>query len=936
MKKKIMFILCTITILLIGSIVNAATTLSDIKNTKYEDSVNTLITLGVVNGYPEDNTYRPNNTVTRAEMAKLMVVCLGEEGKVANAAKSASKFKDVTSSNWEVGYVNVAADLGIINGYPDGTFGSKNTVSYAEATAMVLRALEYESEVEKSTEVWPNNYISYAKGLSLYSSMGTISANDGAKRGNVAILLWNMLRTGVCTPIGQNGTVVVYGEGEKLLNKKMSKFTYLEDVLVNDVDFDSSYEKADVKLVGDETITIEIDATDATKMFGRRFDILYNTSSKKIISQEETSDYKEKKGEVTKIKSGKIYLDESSTGYALPSSKNILLYGVDDIEDAVTATLILDGSSVKYVIGYAPDKVYLALVTDTGVTVSKKDGIKVVNYKSSSSKSYALEDEDADVDVDDIILYYLNDDNELVILEKSDVSDSTEIDTATSTKITAGKSSYKLSDTSYEIVKVKSSSLVSMSVSSIEEDEDSLDVITYAGKRYYIIYIGGEDEAIENLEKEIDTACDTLSTYMKKSTIKTAYTNEKNYTFSTYATFANAYDDAEDTITTAKAKASNSNLTKVKNAYTTLQNAYSNLKKITTLSSSAKETELEKINAKISLRKLVNGETSVDGKKVTTCVENQSLYETTSYSKFNSALSSAKTLLRSTSTTKTKLDNAYTKLSTEMTNLKTKAEDTERVTALNALNATITEAEKLKDNKDEYNESAYNIFLSYLSAAGDVAKSSTSTKEEINDANENLKDAMEVLSVSDNSSVLKSLLKDAETELAKEETYMPETYNALKEAYENGKKASTAKEISTAIKALNTALDGLINVDKELERLIARGKALDIETIKNANTLPLEYLDRVEKVKEFTELIKTEETAIRKNTVLLRDAVSNAKNKTKETWNEEVYKATWDELVSYRTAAENVLKDIDAGKVVNSKTIISAYENLDAALTTLK
>ena len=87
MRKRIMIIICTIVILCVSSVVSAATSLKDIKNTKYEDSVDTLITLGLVSGYPEDNTYRPEKAVTRAEMAKLMVVALGQESKVTAAGR---------------------------------------------------------------------------------------------------------------------------------------------------------------------------------------------------------------------------------------------------------------------------------------------------------------------------------------------------------------------------------------------------------------------------------------------------------------------------------------------------------------------------------------------------------------------------------------------------------------------------------------------------------------------------------------------------------------------------------------------------------------------------------------------------------------------------------------------------------------------------------
>ena len=66
---------------------------SDIKSTKFEDSVNVLTRLSIVNGY-EDGTYRPNNDVTRAEMAKLIIVMTGKDS-VADSLKGKTQFSDV-------------------------------------------------------------------------------------------------------------------------------------------------------------------------------------------------------------------------------------------------------------------------------------------------------------------------------------------------------------------------------------------------------------------------------------------------------------------------------------------------------------------------------------------------------------------------------------------------------------------------------------------------------------------------------------------------------------------------------------------------------------------------------------------------------------------------------------------------------------------------
>ena len=40
-----------------------------------------------------------------------------------------------------------------------------------------------------------------------------------------------------------------------------------------------SYEEAIVKITGDKTIKVTMDALEASEMYGRRFNILYNTSS---------------------------------------------------------------------------------------------------------------------------------------------------------------------------------------------------------------------------------------------------------------------------------------------------------------------------------------------------------------------------------------------------------------------------------------------------------------------------------------------------------------------------------------------------------------------------------------------------------------------------------------------------------------------------------
>jgi hypothetical protein len=156
----------------------------DIIGEDSEEAVATLMALGVVDGY-EDGTYKPEKTVTRAEMAKLLVEALGY-GELAEGATAT--FSDA-QGHWAESYVGFAASMDLVLGYPDGTFKPDAVMSMDEAMTMVIRALGYTDEVLKGT--WPTNY--KVKALDLELTDGLSSLSGPGLRGNVAILLFNAL-----------------------------------------------------------------------------------------------------------------------------------------------------------------------------------------------------------------------------------------------------------------------------------------------------------------------------------------------------------------------------------------------------------------------------------------------------------------------------------------------------------------------------------------------------------------------------------------------------------------------------------------------------------------------------------------------------------------------------------------------------------------------
>jgi hypothetical protein len=88
----------------------------------------------IISGYPDD-TFRPNNPITRAEIAKMAVVA----GQFT-IDKSGTPFSDI-SGNWAYEYIMTARNNHIISGYPDGAFRPDKNATRAEASKIVINCL---------------------------------------------------------------------------------------------------------------------------------------------------------------------------------------------------------------------------------------------------------------------------------------------------------------------------------------------------------------------------------------------------------------------------------------------------------------------------------------------------------------------------------------------------------------------------------------------------------------------------------------------------------------------------------------------------------------------------------------------------------------------------------------------------------------------------
>ena len=100
----------------------------------YAKAVNTLSSLGMLGGYP-DGTFRPDAPITRAEFA---AIALAFAYDPTNASCS---YTDVSTVAWYYTYVAQATTYGWIGGYPDGSFRPNNSITRAEVAVIVNNML---------------------------------------------------------------------------------------------------------------------------------------------------------------------------------------------------------------------------------------------------------------------------------------------------------------------------------------------------------------------------------------------------------------------------------------------------------------------------------------------------------------------------------------------------------------------------------------------------------------------------------------------------------------------------------------------------------------------------------------------------------------------------------------------------------------------------
>jgi len=154
-----------------------------------------LRTRGIIKGYTDG--MRPNQNITRAELVKIVVEALDEN---LYGMTYQGYFSDVSNTDWYWKYIERAYELGIIDGYEDGTFAPDSEINRAEAVKIIITGFDIDTGGSHTGGVfddisaldWYFKYIMTAYEEDLVSGYGNgfFGPGDNMTRGEAAKVVW--------------------------------------------------------------------------------------------------------------------------------------------------------------------------------------------------------------------------------------------------------------------------------------------------------------------------------------------------------------------------------------------------------------------------------------------------------------------------------------------------------------------------------------------------------------------------------------------------------------------------------------------------------------------------------------------------------------------------------------------------------------------------
>ncbi|WP_176222110.1 C40 family peptidase [Tuberibacillus sp. Marseille-P3662] len=149
----------------------------------------------VINGY-KDDTFRPRQTISRAEVAQILANHFN-----LDTSSSSGSFSDVSSNFWGAGAINAADKAGYIDGYKNGTFKPNQPITRQEVAALFTKVFNLSADTRKvdfkdvSEDDWSYDSIQAmaAAGLTTGYKNNTFKPKEETTRAEFVVFLYRAL-----------------------------------------------------------------------------------------------------------------------------------------------------------------------------------------------------------------------------------------------------------------------------------------------------------------------------------------------------------------------------------------------------------------------------------------------------------------------------------------------------------------------------------------------------------------------------------------------------------------------------------------------------------------------------------------------------------------------------------------------------------------------
>lgn len=179
----------------------------DYKDSPYKEEIDRLIAFGIVTAF-EDGTFRPENAITRAEFAALVMRARNVENAAGGSELS---FSDVDPESWAVPAISTVCAMGYMCGTSGDTFAPNDPITMEQAAKVLVKMIGGDVLAEWRGG-YPSGYLSYAAQSGVTKGVEK-SAAESLTRGEVAKLFANTIELDILKQTG-------FGDMEEYVTQK--------------------------------------------------------------------------------------------------------------------------------------------------------------------------------------------------------------------------------------------------------------------------------------------------------------------------------------------------------------------------------------------------------------------------------------------------------------------------------------------------------------------------------------------------------------------------------------------------------------------------------------------------------------------------------------------------------------------------------------------